>query len=69
VAKISHLGKRKKYSESFGMWCWRRMEKISWTDSVTNEGGLYGVKRERNSLSTIKEKGRVTGLFGVGNAF
>ena len=45
------------------------MEKISWTDSVTNEGGLYRVKRERNSLRTIKEKGRVNGLFGVGNAF
>jgi hypothetical protein len=21
-----------KYLESFEMWCWRRMEKISWTD-------------------------------------
>ena len=25
-----------KYLESFEMWCWRRMEKISWTDRVTN---------------------------------
>jgi hypothetical protein len=23
-----------KYLESFEMWCWRRMEKISWTDRV-----------------------------------
>ena len=23
-------------SESFKMWCWRRMEKISWTDHVRN---------------------------------
>jgi len=23
--------------ESFEMWCWRRMEKISWTDRVKNE--------------------------------
>jgi hypothetical protein len=23
-----------KYRESFEMWCWRRMEKISWTDHV-----------------------------------
>jgi len=23
-----------KYLESFEMWCWRRMEKISWTDHV-----------------------------------
>jgi len=26
-----------KHLESFEMWCWRRMEKISWTDHVTNE--------------------------------
>ena len=25
-----------KYLESFEMWCWRRMEKISWTDYVRN---------------------------------
>jgi len=24
--------------ESFEMWCWRRMEKISWIDHVRNEG-------------------------------
>jgi hypothetical protein len=23
--------------KSFEMWCWRRMEKISWTDRVRNE--------------------------------
>ena len=23
--------------ESFEMWCWRRMEKISWTDHMRNE--------------------------------
>jgi hypothetical protein len=26
-----------KYLASFEMWCWRRIEKISWTDRVTNE--------------------------------
>ena len=26
-----------KYLESFEMWCWRRMEKIIWTDRVRNE--------------------------------
>jgi len=26
-----------KHLESFEMWCWRRMEKISWTDHVRNE--------------------------------
>jgi len=23
-----------KYLESFELWCWKRMEKISWTDRV-----------------------------------
>jgi hypothetical protein len=30
-----------KYLESFEMWCWRRMEKISWTDRVRNEEVLH----------------------------
>jgi DNA phosphorothioation-dependent restriction protein DptG len=50
-----------KYLGSFEMWCWRRMEKISWTDRVRNEEVLQGVKEERNILHTIK-KGRLTGL-------
>jgi hypothetical protein len=25
-----------KHLDSFEMWCWRRMEKISWTDHVRN---------------------------------
>ena len=29
--------------ESFEMWCWRRMEKISWTDHVRNEEVLLRV--------------------------
>ena len=32
-----------KYRESFEMWCWRRMEKISWTDHVRNEEVLLRV--------------------------
>jgi hypothetical protein len=31
-----------KFLESFEMWCWRRMEKISWTDRVSitqSQGG------------------------------
>jgi hypothetical protein len=38
------------------MWCWRRMEKISWTDRVRNEGVLHIVKEERNILNTIKRR-------------
>jgi hypothetical protein len=38
------------------MWCWRRMEKISWTDHVRNEEVLHRVKEERNILHTIKRR-------------
>jgi len=26
-----------KHFKGFEMWCWRRMEKISWTDRLRNE--------------------------------
>jgi len=39
-----------KYLESFEMWCWRRMEKISWTDHVRNEEVLIRVNEQRNTL-------------------
>jgi hypothetical protein len=39
-----------KYVESFGMWRWRRMEKISWTDNVRNKKVLQRVKEDRNIL-------------------
>jgi hypothetical protein len=51
LRKIDH-----KYLESFEMWCWRRMEKISWTDRVRNEEVLHRVKEERNILHTIKRR-------------
>jgi len=37
-----------KQMESFEMWCWRRMERISWTDHVRNEEVLLSVKEQRN---------------------
>jgi hypothetical protein len=37
------------------MWCWRRMEKISCTNCVTNEEVLHRVK-DINILHTIKKK-------------
>ena len=43
----------KKYLESFEMWCWRRMEKISWTDHVRNEEVLLRVNEQRNILHVI----------------
>ncbi|PNF25852.1 hypothetical protein B7P43_G11131 [Cryptotermes secundus] len=31
------------------MWCWRRMEKISWTDYVRNEEVLIRVSEQRKA--------------------
>jgi hypothetical protein len=38
------------------MSCWRRLEKISWTDRVRNEKVLHGMKEKRNILHTIKRR-------------
>jgi hypothetical protein len=38
------------------MWCWRRMEKISWTDHVRNEEVLLRVKEQRNILHKIPKR-------------
>jgi hypothetical protein len=55
VAEIWTLRKvDQKYLESFEMFCWRRMEKVSWTDCVRNEEVLYWVKEERNIVHTVK---------------
>jgi hypothetical protein len=45
-----------KYLESFEMWCWRRMEKIIWTDRVRNEEVLHRLKEERNIVHAIKRR-------------
>jgi hypothetical protein len=42
--------------ESFEMWCWRRMEKISWTDHVRNEEVLLRVNEQRNILQKIRKQ-------------
>jgi len=44
-----------KYMESFEMWCWRRVEKISWTDRVGNEV-LCRVKKEGTSYVQLKKE-------------
>jgi hypothetical protein len=36
--------------------CWRRMEKISWTDRVRNEEVLLRVKEQRNILHEISKR-------------
>jgi hypothetical protein len=45
-----------KYLESSEMWCWRRMEKTSWTDRLYNEAELHRLKEERNILHTIRRR-------------
>jgi hypothetical protein len=45
-----------KYLESFDMWCWRRLEKIIWTDRVRDEEVLQRIKEERNIVHTIKRR-------------
>ena len=42
--------------ESFEMWCWRRMKKISWTDHVRNEEVLLRVNEQRNILHEIRKR-------------
>jgi hypothetical protein len=32
------------------MWCWRRLEKISWTDRMRNKEVLHRVKKERRNI-------------------
>ena len=45
-----------KYLESFEIWCWRRMEKISWTDHVRNEEVLLRINEKRNILHEIRKR-------------
>jgi hypothetical protein len=45
-----------KYLESFEMWCWRKIKKISWTDHVRNEDVLLRVKEQRNILHEIHKR-------------
>jgi len=45
-----------KQLESVEMWCWRRMEKISWTDHVRNEEVLLRVKELRIILHEISKR-------------
>jgi hypothetical protein len=45
-----------KYLGSFELWCWRRMEKISWTDCVRNEAVSRRVMEEKSMLHTMKRR-------------
>jgi hypothetical protein len=55
-----------KQLESFEMWCWRRMEKISWIDHVRNEEVMLGV----NSVPMVRQMILILGVFnGIFYAF
>jgi hypothetical protein len=45
-----------KHVESFEMLCWRRMEKISWTDHMRNEEVLLRVSEQMNILHEIRKR-------------
>jgi len=45
----------KSYIESIEMWCWKRMEKISFTDCVKDEE-LRIDKEERNIQQAMKRR-------------
>jgi hypothetical protein len=53
---LDALGSRSGTPGNFKMWCWRRMEKISWTDHVRNEEVLLRVKEQRNILHEISKR-------------
>jgi len=44
--------------ETLEMWIWRRMEKISWMDKVTNEDVLKKVNESKNMLNVIRQRKR-----------
>ena len=45
-----------KHLGSLEVWCWRRMEEISWTDHVGKEEILFRVKEQRNILHEISKR-------------
>jgi hypothetical protein len=42
--------------EAFEMWIWRRMEKVSWTEHVTNEDVLKRVEEKRSLMAALRER-------------
>jgi len=41
------------------MWIWRRMQKISWVDKISNEEVLQRVNETRTMLDTVRKFKRV----------
>jgi hypothetical protein len=53
---VDASGSRSETPGKFGMWCWRRMEKIIWTDHVRNEEVLLTVKEQSNIQHEISKR-------------
>jgi hypothetical protein len=45
-----------KHLKNFEMWCWRRLEKIIWTDHMRNEEVLLRINDQRNFLHEISKR-------------
>jgi len=56
VLKVGLFGQQNRNNRSSEMWCWRRMEKLSWTDHMKNEGVTLRVNEQRNILHEIRKR-------------
>jgi hypothetical protein len=58
-AKTWTVGKvDQKYTCCFEIWCWRRMEKTSWTDRVKTTEVLHKVIKEKYIHTIKRGKGK-----------
>lgn len=48
--------KEKDMLEALEMWCWRKMQRISWTDRRSNEDILRTIDEKRTLIDTIKRR-------------
>jgi hypothetical protein len=57
VLKLGRFGQQIRNTwKSSEMWCWRRMEKISWVDHVRNGDVLFRVREHSNILHEIQKR-------------
>jgi len=47
----------KKYLESLEIWCWGRMDSISWTDNVGNGRSITNSQGEEYPANSKKKEG------------
>jgi len=49
-------GTQQRTLESFEMWCWRRMQRVSWIEHRTNESILSEIDEGRKVIKTIRTR-------------